>query len=246
MRGLNLRRAGRSAKRWRSSDAPAHEVAPSPRTLGQMGLVESSLQLWADAEAHLVAALATPSDAWVHRNRQFLDQARERTREHMGELVITGPTGTKVSLGEKAIGRSRWRRPFAWSKERSRSTPRLTATSRSPWTSRSRAARGRPSDRARTNRSGGPQFRGSGGRGDRSAAQNWRPLGRGRPSQSREPGPSSGGSPGSRWSHRRLRRRPAGRLRDHLRHEKTGDICSLPEGVHWRWREASCSIRAFI
>jgi hypothetical protein len=69
-----------------------------------MGLVESSLQFWADAEAHLLAALATPDDAWVHRNRQFLDQARERTKEHIGELVITGPPGTKVSLGERPVG----------------------------------------------------------------------------------------------------------------------------------------------
>jgi len=103
MRGLDLRRAGRSADAL-ALFRRAYEVAPSPRTLGQMGLVESSLQLWADAEAHLVAALTTPNDAWVHRNRQFLDQARDRTKEHMGELVLTGPPGTKVSLGEKAIG----------------------------------------------------------------------------------------------------------------------------------------------
>jgi hypothetical protein len=103
MRGLDLRRAGRSAEAL-ALFRRAYEVAPSARTLGQMGLVESSLQLWADAEAHLVAALATPNDVWVHRNRRFLDQARDRTKEHMGELVITGPPGTKVSLGEKAIG----------------------------------------------------------------------------------------------------------------------------------------------
>ena len=103
MRGLDLRRAGRSADAL-ALFRRAYEVAPSPRTLGQMGLVESSLQLWADAEAHLVAALATPGDGWVHRNRQFLDQARERTKEHMGELAITGPPGTKVRLGKKAIG----------------------------------------------------------------------------------------------------------------------------------------------
>jgi hypothetical protein len=103
MRGLDLRRAGRSADAL-ALFRRAYETAPSPRTLGQMGLVESSLQLWADAEAHLVAALATPNDAWVHRNHQFLDQARARTKEHIGELVLTGPPGTKVSLGEKSIG----------------------------------------------------------------------------------------------------------------------------------------------
>ena len=103
LRGLDLRRAGRSAEAL-ALFRRAYEVAPSPRTLGQLGLVESSLQHWADAEAHLAAALATPDDAWVHRNRQFLDQARERTKEHMGELVITGPPGTKISLDERPIG----------------------------------------------------------------------------------------------------------------------------------------------
>jgi tetratricopeptide (TPR) repeat protein len=100
MRGLDLRRAGRSADAL-ALFRRAYEVAPSPRTLGQMGLVESSLQLWVDAEVHLCAALATPNDAWVHRNRQFLDQARDRTKEHVGELVITGPPGTRVSLGKE-------------------------------------------------------------------------------------------------------------------------------------------------
>jgi len=103
MRGLDLRRAGRSVDAL-ALFRRAYEVAPSPRTLGQMGLVESSLQLWADAEAHLVAALVTSNDAWVHRNRQFLDQARDRAKSHMGELLITGPPGTKLSLGEKEIG----------------------------------------------------------------------------------------------------------------------------------------------
>src|SRR3954464_5264723 len=103
MRGLDLRRAGRSADAL-ALFRRAHEVAPSPRTLGQMGLVESSLQLWSDAEAHLLAAMATPEDTWVHRNRQFLEQARERTKEHIGELLITGPPRTEVSLGKSRIG----------------------------------------------------------------------------------------------------------------------------------------------
>jgi hypothetical protein len=103
MRGLDLRRAGRAGEAL-ALFRRAYEVAPSPRTLGQMALVESSLQLWSDADAHLLAALATPEDPWVHRNRQFLEMARARTKEHMGELVITGPPGTKVSLSERPIG----------------------------------------------------------------------------------------------------------------------------------------------
>ncbi len=103
MRGLDLRRAGRSDAALELFRR-AYESAPSPRTLGQMGLVESSLQLWTDADAHLTAALATPDDGWVHKNRQFLDQAMDRTQEHVGELVIIGPPGNQDRLGGKAIG----------------------------------------------------------------------------------------------------------------------------------------------
>jgi hypothetical protein len=103
MRGLDLRRAGRSEAAL-DLFRRAYQAAPSARTLGQMGLVESSLQLWLDADAHLGAALATPDDVWVHRNRQFLELAMERTKEHVGELVIVGPPGTRVSLGGKPVG----------------------------------------------------------------------------------------------------------------------------------------------
>ncbi|HVV49817.1 MAG TPA: PEGA domain-containing protein [Polyangia bacterium] len=103
LRGLDLRRTGRPAEAL-SLFRQAYEVAPSARTLGQMGLVESSLQLWVDADAHLTAALATPDDVWVHRNRRFLDQAMNRTQEHVGELAITGPAGTRVSVAGKPLG----------------------------------------------------------------------------------------------------------------------------------------------
>jgi hypothetical protein len=103
MRGLELRRAGRSDEALRLFQR-AYAAAPCPRTLGQMGLVESSLQRWLDAEAHLTAALATPDDLWVHRNHLFLVQAIDRTRQHVGELVITGPPGTRISLGGQAVG----------------------------------------------------------------------------------------------------------------------------------------------
>ncbi len=102
-RGLDLRRAGRATDAL-ALFRRAYEAAPSPRTLGQIGLVESSLQLWSDADTHLAAALATPEDAWVSTNRQFLDQAMQRTTEHIGELMIVGPPGTRVSLGGRAIG----------------------------------------------------------------------------------------------------------------------------------------------
>jgi hypothetical protein len=103
MRGLDLRRTGRSEEAL-ILFRRAYEAEPSPRTLGQMGLVESSLQLWIDADTHLGAALATPDDAWVRRNRHFLDQAMDHAREHVGELAITGPPGTRISVAGKRAG----------------------------------------------------------------------------------------------------------------------------------------------
>src|SRR5688572_26524065 len=61
----------------------AHAIAPSPRTLGQMGLVEASLQRWADAEAHVASALAASSDPWVRKNRGFLTQALATAKGHV-------------------------------------------------------------------------------------------------------------------------------------------------------------------
>jgi hypothetical protein len=101
--GLKLRREGKpeeALERFRQ----AHETAPSPRTYGQMGLVETTLKHWTDGETHLAVALANPDDAWVRKNRAFLDQALSLCREHVGDLVITGPAGAEVSVGGAPAG----------------------------------------------------------------------------------------------------------------------------------------------
>jgi hypothetical protein len=103
VKGLDLRRAGRSVEALEFFRR-AHREAPSPRTLGQMGLVEASLAHWTDADAHLAAALTTPDDFWVHRNRPFLEQAHDRARTHIGELVVVGRPGTTVSFAGRALG----------------------------------------------------------------------------------------------------------------------------------------------
>jgi hypothetical protein len=101
--GLKLRREGKpeeALQRFRQ----AHEMAPSPRTYGQMGLVETTLKRWTDGETHLSVALANPDDAWVRKNRAFLDQALSLCREHVGDLVITGPAGAEVTVGGTPAG----------------------------------------------------------------------------------------------------------------------------------------------
>jgi hypothetical protein len=103
-RGLELRRQSKPEQALELFQR-AHALAPSPRTVGQMGLVETSLEHWLDAEAHLTAALATPDDAWVRKNRTYLDQALAVCRAHVGELAITGPSGTDVAVDGKPVGK---------------------------------------------------------------------------------------------------------------------------------------------
>lgn len=122
-RALQLRRAGRP------TDAldlfrKAHEEAPSPRTLGHLGLVETSLQLWSDADAHLAAALATPDNRWVRQNRLFLAEARARAETHVGQLTVSGPPGARLSVAGKEVGRL----PLAAPLRLAEGSVRVTAT----------------------------------------------------------------------------------------------------------------------
>jgi hypothetical protein len=111
LRGLQLRRAGHPSEALELF-RKAHDHAPSPRTLGQMGLVETSLRMWSDADAHLTAALATPGDRWVRQNRGFLAEAQVRVSAHVGDLVVTGPSGVRLSVAGKEIGELPLRAPL--------------------------------------------------------------------------------------------------------------------------------------
>lgn len=102
-RGLELRRE-RKPQEALEMFQRAHAVAPSPRTLGQMGLVEDTLEHWVDSEAHLAAALAVPQDPWVRRNRALLDQTLGSVRTHIGQLIFAGPPGTSVTVGGRFVG----------------------------------------------------------------------------------------------------------------------------------------------
>jgi hypothetical protein len=111
LRGLELRRTGHPTQALELFRR-AHDSSPSPRTLGQMGLVETSLKMWSDADAHLAAALATPGDRWVRQNRAFLAEAQTRVRGHVGDLVVTGPPGVRLSVAGKEIGELPLRAPL--------------------------------------------------------------------------------------------------------------------------------------
>jgi hypothetical protein len=101
--GLRLRRDGKPAEALELF-RQAHALAPSPRTFGQMGLVETSLRQWVEGENHLSVSLANPDDAWVRKNRAFLDEALSLCREHVGDLLISGAAGIEISIGGKSMG----------------------------------------------------------------------------------------------------------------------------------------------
>jgi hypothetical protein len=101
--GLGLRREGKPDQALELF-RQAHALAPSPRTLGQMGLVETSLERWVDGENHLAVSLANPDDRWVAKNRAFLDEALGLCRSHVGDLLVSGPPGTEIFVGGRSVG----------------------------------------------------------------------------------------------------------------------------------------------
>ena len=101
--GLSLRRDGKPEQALEMF-RKAHTLAPSPRTFGQMGLVETSLKKWVDGEKHLSVSLANPDDRWVIKNRAFLDEALGLCRSHVGDLIVTGPAGAEVFVAGQSVG----------------------------------------------------------------------------------------------------------------------------------------------
>ncbi len=102
-RGLELRREGKSLDALEMFQR-AQAIAPSPRTLGQLGLAESAVDHWAEAEEHLATALQSSEDAWVRKNHPALEQALTLVKTHVGQIALTGPAGATVLVSGKSIG----------------------------------------------------------------------------------------------------------------------------------------------
>src|SRR5436190_6857529 len=102
-RGLELRRQGKPDEALEMFQR-AHALGPSPRTLGQMGLVEGTLEHWTDAEEHLTAALASPEDPWVRKNHANVQSALDTVKTHIGQLVFSGTPGATVTVAGKLAG----------------------------------------------------------------------------------------------------------------------------------------------
>jgi hypothetical protein len=77
----------------------AYDVARSPRTAAQLGLVELALGYWVSSDDHLTEALTPAHHPWIDRNRKVLEESQANARAHVGTLVIEGqPAGAEVRV----------------------------------------------------------------------------------------------------------------------------------------------------
>jgi hypothetical protein len=83
----------------------AYEIARSPRTAAQLGLVELALGYWVEAERHLAEALAPSSHPWIDRNREVLGRSLSTARAHLGVVIVEGlPQGADVFVNDTLVG----------------------------------------------------------------------------------------------------------------------------------------------
>jgi len=83
----------------------AYELARSPRTAAQLGLVKMALGYCVDAERLLDEALAVPDHPWIARNLDTLERTRAKARQNIGEVTVTGtPVGADVLVNGHTVG----------------------------------------------------------------------------------------------------------------------------------------------
>lgn len=77
----------------------AYELAGTPRTAAQLGLVEMQLGYRLEAETHLSEALAARNEFWIEKYRTVLDDSLRKVRAGIGEIAITGtPAGAEIAI----------------------------------------------------------------------------------------------------------------------------------------------------
>lgn len=86
--GIELRKAGQDA-RAEGYFRRAYELAATPRTAAQLGLVELAVGDYFSAEVHLSEALAR-RDAWIVEHSQTLQESRDRARKNLVRVEIVG------------------------------------------------------------------------------------------------------------------------------------------------------------
>ncbi|MDB4980904.1 MAG: hypothetical protein JWM82_1656 [Myxococcales bacterium] len=91
--GIELRRKGQDT-RAEGYFRRAHDLAPTPRTTAQLGLVELAVKEYLEAEGHLSEALSN-KDSWIAENRKALEDSRDLARKFLMRVELSGaPKGT--------------------------------------------------------------------------------------------------------------------------------------------------------
>lgn len=104
-RGVELRRVGNDTGAL-PLFKKAYDLAPTPRTVSQLGLVEMALGYQLEAERHIMEGLASSSDYWVRKNHPTLEASLRDVRQAIGELSISGsPSGAEVSVNGNDVGK---------------------------------------------------------------------------------------------------------------------------------------------
>lgn len=94
-KGDNLRAAGYIRR--------AYELAHTPRSAAQLGLVELAVSDFVNAEAHLTEALAS-NDPWVVSIKKMVEDSRSSARSHLLRIEVIGaPADATVVLPEARI-----------------------------------------------------------------------------------------------------------------------------------------------
>ena len=83
----------------------AYKTSRTPRTAGQLGLVELALGYFVEAERYLGEAVASPDHPWVAKNLPMLKDQLASAKEKIGELSVSGtPDGAEVWVNGKPVG----------------------------------------------------------------------------------------------------------------------------------------------
>jgi len=103
--GVELRSQGKDERALPLFEK-AYQQSRTPRTAGQLGLVEMALGYFVDAEKYLGEAVASPDHPWVAKNLATLKSQLATAKGLIGELAISGePMGAEVWVNGKQVGR---------------------------------------------------------------------------------------------------------------------------------------------
>lgn len=113
-KGIELRRA-ENAQGALVEFKAAYAIHKSPRSAAQLSLCEQALGRWADAEGHMIEALAGKDDPWIKKNRDVLEGALAKTKTRVGRVEISGsPDGAQVSAAGVLVGTLPMNAPVAF------------------------------------------------------------------------------------------------------------------------------------